>query len=69
MSDDTLADGAATGGVDTTKRAAETGQPGIFDSGDKPANDAGAAADTGADAGSINSSTADTSNTSGQNNQ
>jgi hypothetical protein len=67
--EDTLADGAATGGVDTTKRAAATGQPGTFDSGDKPSNNADtAAAETGADAGT-NSSSADASNIPSQNDQ
>ena len=67
--DDTLADGAATGGADTTKKAAPTGQVGITDSGDKPSNNAGTAAvDTGANAGT-NSSAGDTSNMTGQNNQ
>ena len=72
MSDDnTLADGAATGGVDTTKKAATTGQAGIVnsDSGDKPSNDAGVAAGTDTSADSANSGTGDTSNTVGQNDQ
>jgi hypothetical protein len=68
--EDTLADGAATGGVDTTKRAVPTGQLGIFDSGDKPANNAGAKTetDTGAEAGA-NSATGETSTMAGQNDQ
>jgi hypothetical protein len=50
---DTLADGAATGGVDTTRKAATTGQAGIVDSGDQPSNNAGTAGgtDTSADSG------------------
>ncbi len=61
--DDTLADGAATGGADTTKRAATTGQAGIVDSGDKPTTSAGTAAGTDT---SVNPATGDTSNTAGQ---
>jgi hypothetical protein len=70
MSDeDTLTDGAAPGGADTTKRGATTGQPGIVDSGDKRSNNAAtAAADTGVEA-STNPSTGDTSNIAGQNDQ
>ena len=68
--DDTLIDGAATGGVDTTKAVAPTGRAGIFDSGDKPSNNAGTAAgtDTRADSGT-NSGAGDTSNMTGRNNQ
>ena len=67
---DTLADGAATGGVDTTKRAATTGPAGIVESGDKPSNNAGTAAgkDTSADSGA-NSGSGDTSSMAGQNDQ
>ena len=69
---DTLADGAATGGVDTTKKPATTGQAGIVnsDSGDKPSNNAGTAAgtDTSADSGA-NLGTGDASNMAGQNDQ
>ncbi len=69
MSDgDTLVDGAATGGADTTKKAATTGEPSIVDTGNKPSNNAGtAAADTSAD--SANSGTGDTSNRAGPNDQ
>jgi hypothetical protein len=68
--DDTLIDGAATGGGETSKKAATTGGTGLFDSGDKPSDNAGTAAgtDTGADSGT-NSGTGNTSNTAGQNNQ
>jgi hypothetical protein len=68
--EDTLADGAATGGVDTTKRAVPTGRPGIFDSGDKPSNNGGAKTetDTGAEAGA-NSATGETSTITGQKDQ
>ena len=69
--EDTLADGAATGGVDTTKRAATTGQAGIFDSGDKPSNNAGTGAgtDTREDSGANLAGAGDTRNTASQNNQ
>ena len=68
--DDTLIDGAATGGGETSKKAATTGQMGIFDSGDKPSNNAGSAAatDTSADSGA-NSGTGDASNMADQNKQ
>jgi hypothetical protein len=67
--DDTLSDGVATGGGETTKKAATTGQTVILDSGDKP-SDAGNAAptDTSADSGA-KSGTADTSNMAEQNKQ
>jgi hypothetical protein len=71
-SEDTLADGPATGGVDSTKRAATTGQTAIVGSegGDKSSNDAGVAAgpDTTPDSGA-SSGTADTSNMAGKNDQ
>ena len=68
--DDTLIDGAATGGGETAKKAATTGQTGIFDSGDKPSNNAGSAAatDTSADAGA-NPGTRITSGMADQNKQ
>ena len=68
--DDTLIDGAATGGGETSKKAATAGQAGIFDSGDKPSNNAGSAAgmDTSADSGA-NSGTGDTGKTVDQKNQ
>ena len=66
--DDTLSDGVATGGGETTKKAATTGQ-GILDSGDKPSNARNAApTDTRADSGA-KSGTADTSNMAEQNKQ
>ena len=67
--DDTLIDGVATGGGDTTKKAATTGQTGTLDSGDKPSNAGNAAAtDTSADSGT-KSGAADTSNVAEQNKQ
>ncbi len=64
--DDTLADGAATGGADTTKKAAPTGQAGISDSGDKPSNNANPAAGTDT---SVTPGTGDTVDMAGPNNQ
>lgn len=67
--DDTLSDGVATGGGETTKKAATAGQTGILDSGDKPSNAGNAApTDMSADSGA-KSGTADTSNMAEQNKQ